>query len=460
MKQTYQLTKHPVGTISEIWTLAWPLMMGLMSTCLMIFVDRLLLAWYAPAALNAAANAGMAYYLLLVIPLSICAISEVLTGRLHGSKEPKEIGAAVWQMVWLAVLTLPLFWLAAICLPPFLFYGTGNEVAETAYFQPLMMAAPFACVTVALSGFFIGIGKVRFVTYCTLAANAVNFVGAYLLIFGYGPIPDLGVYGASLAMCAAEVFQTFCLLFFFLKRRYREAFGTAKWRYHAAYFWEGLQIGFPAGMGHGIEVLAHYAFFRIVMLGGQEQLTIVAMVQSFYILAAFFIEAQSKSVSAIVANLIGAGKENLIGKVILAATKLHTLSALLLLGVIIAFPNSLLSLFLAEHSAVVLDNPAFMLMAYHAALWMSLFYLCDGLSWILIGQLTAAGDTKFIFYISALVNWITYVLPAFLLIGLSKGGADIAWMVIAMYSVINCAIYFWRYQSGRWQTPLLLKSKG
>jgi MATE family multidrug resistance protein len=68
----------------------------------------------------------------------------------------------------------------------------------------------------------------------------------------------------------------------------------------------------------------------------------------------------------------------------------------------------------------------------------------------LIGFLTASGDTKFIFYVSSLVNWVAYVLPVFLLIGLGGKGADAAWMIIAFYSMINFGIYYWRYRSGRW----------
>lgn len=456
MTKSYQLTRHPVGTLREMWAISWPLMVGLISSTLMLFIDRILLAWYSPEALTAGANAGMAYYMLLIVPMGICAISEVLVGRIHGEGNHGDAGNAVWQMVRFAVIIAPLMWAAGLWLPPLIFYGTGNELLEMEYFQPLMFFSPFVCGAVALSGFFIGIGRVRIVTYCTLAANVVNILCAYLLIFGCGSLPPMGVKGASIAIGLAELFQMLLLLFFFLKKECRATFGTNRWRHGSQSLWEGLRIGAPAALGHGVEVLAHYLFFRIVMLAGGDSMTIVAMIQSFYILVSFVIDAQSKAVSTIVANLIGAREYGLIGRVCAAACKLHTLFSLLFLGTWLLLPNALLGLFFlsGEGASASYTDPAFLETAYRAALWMCLFFLFDGFGWILIGQLTAAGDTKFILYISSVVNWLTYLLPTYILIGVGHGGGDVAWMVITAYSVINFGLYFWRYSSRYWLKSL------
>jgi len=53
----YQLTRHPVGSKSEIWAISWPLMLGFCSNSLMLFCDRLFLAHYSLEAMNAHAGA-------------------------------------------------------------------------------------------------------------------------------------------------------------------------------------------------------------------------------------------------------------------------------------------------------------------------------------------------------------------------------------------------------------------
>jgi len=450
MKHQYQLTKHPVGSLREIWTMSWPLMLSLMSNCIMLFVDRLLLSWHSPSALAAGANASMAYYLFLVIPMAICAISEVFVGRLHGEERLKEIGKPVWQTVWFALLIGIPSWLIALYLPDLVFYHTGNEEHEVVYFQILMSFAPFMCAAIAFSGFFIGIGNVKVVTWCTGAANLFNAVIGYVLIFGVGPIPAMGVKGAGLATGFAQLLQVVLLLGCFLTKHNRKKYGTAKFFFDKGYFFEAVRIGGPAGTGHIVEIFAHYLFFRIVMLAGSQQMAIAALVQSFYLLFGFVVDGLSKGVGAIIANLLGAKELGLVSRVFKSAVILHTIFAVFLFAGIAWGVDMFLGIFFAGEGRTLLENPDTLMMATQAMLWMCVFFLFDGYCWILIGHLTASGDTKFIFYVSTLVNWVAYVLPVFLLVGIWGRGADAAWMIIAFYSMVNFVIYYWRYRSGRW----------
>ena len=54
----------------------------------------------------------------------------------------------------------------------------------------------------AISGYFIGRGMTRIILWVNLAGVLVNVVLDYLLIFGHGGFPRLGVTGAALASVA------------------------------------------------------------------------------------------------------------------------------------------------------------------------------------------------------------------------------------------------------------------
>ena len=58
----FKLTSYPIGSLREMWTIAWPLMLGLLSSSIMIVVDRLLLARCSINYMNAAATGGTAAY--------------------------------------------------------------------------------------------------------------------------------------------------------------------------------------------------------------------------------------------------------------------------------------------------------------------------------------------------------------------------------------------------------------
>lgn len=450
MSNSYQLTRHPVGSVREIWGVSWPLMLSLLSNSIMLFVDRLILSWHAPDSLAAGTNASMSYYLFLVIPMAICAISEVLVGRLHGEGRDKEIGVPVWQTVWFALLLSVVLWPIAYFLPEYIFFGSGYEGREVFYFQILMGFSPLMCSSIALGGFFIGIGNVKVVTICTLVANAFNAVAAYMLVFGIGLSEPLGMAGAGYATGFAQVLQVILLMVCFLRAKYRKRYGTARVTFNLGYFKEAIRIGAPAGTGHVVEIFAHCVFFRILMIASIEQMAIASLVQSFYLLFNFVVDAISKSVGAIVSNLLGARVFTLIPKVFRSSMMLHTMIAAAYFIFICLYQEGLLSMFFSGEGSLVLQDPKVLDLAKSAMLWMCLFFLFDGYCWILIGNLTASGDTKFIFYVSSVLNWIAYVLPVFVMVGMWGRGADAAWMIIAFYSMLNFCIYFWRYQSGLW----------
>jgi len=425
-------------------------MIGLLSSTVMMFVDRLFLAKWSPLGLNAAVSAGIAYFMFLVIPMAVVEIVEVLVGRLNGEERSQEAGSAAWQMVLFSVGLLPLFWLISLFAPSLLFIGTGNEANETGYFRTLMLFAPIQCTMISLYGFFIGIGHVKIVTYSAILGNVVNICLDDWMIFGGGPLPELGVTGAAAATGISQVIQTLFLLSIFWMRRHREKYGTGWLKLNLSFLREGLRIGLPSGAGRSIEVMAHFLFFRIMLSVGQEQMVLVSIAQSIYILSSFIIDAQCKGASAIVANLLGANQHSALAKVLRSGFTIHCGYFLLLFLIVFNFPEYIYSLFSANEGASIQMTPELMATFKRALIAVSLFFLVDGWGWILVGFLTAAKDTRYVFWVSALVNWIAYVPPTLWFIGWKKGGADIAWTIIVGVTSVTFLFYLWRYLSGRW----------
>ena len=449
-RESYQLTSHPIGSKREFWALTWPLMIGLLSSTCMLFVDRLFLARWNPLGLNAAVSGGMAYYLFLVIPMAVVEIAEVLVGRLNGENRHREIGTAAWQMLLFSLSLFPVFCLIAKFAPHLFFHGSGNEILETDYFRTLMVSGALQCTVITLSGFFIGIGNVKIVTFSALMGNLINIILDYWMIFGVGPIPSLGVVGAALATGISLLAQTFFLLTIYWKRCNRKNYGTASISLNTSFLFEGLRIGFPSGAGRSIEVIAHFLFFRIVMSVGPEQMALAAIAQTLYILASFVVDAQNKTASAIASNLLGARQYAPLGKTLKSGCIQHFFFFLVLSIILWGFPEQIFSLFNAGEGTGLQPTPELMTTFKRALVCVSLFFLLDGFSWIFIGFLTSAKDTTYVFWVSVLVNWIAYIPPIYWFCGRNKGGADVAWMIIVGVTAINVLFYLWRYFSGSW----------
>jgi len=441
MRPPYQLTAHPIGSLREIWAVSWPLMLSLSSTSLMTFADRLFLAHYSVAAMNAVTCASAFCFVLIAFPLTVCEITGVFVGRYHGQDENAKIGKPVWQMLWLALLTWPLFMTLSRLVSPLLFDSGSYE--ET-YFITSLDFGPLQLASFALMGFFLGIGKTKIITLSTILANLLNAILAPLFIFGTPLTPALGVKGAAIATASAMGFQALFLLFLLLRKHNREKYQTAPCRIQPSLIKEMLRLGVPAGIGRTAESVAHSLFFRIIAMAGAIELTSATIAQSFYMLVVFCVYGISKAMTAIISNLVGANALSHIPKAIKSAFKIHTVLFLFLLAFSLAGSELILSKTLNVEDSHLLDSPEFLMTVKTTMFFMSLFFLLKGFSWILVGHLTALGDTKFIMYVNGFTHWVGYILPIYFLVSFFGAGAIIGWTIIAFNALIVASIFWYR----------------
>lgn len=444
-----QLTQYPSGSKREFWLITWPLMLGLLSWTLMLFIDRLFLARWDPLALNAVVTSGLAYYLVLVMPLAIVEISEVLTGRLNGQARHSEVGSAAWQMVLFSLALIPFFSLIAWFGPYVLFYGSQIQSLETIYFRILILSAFLQCANIGLLGFFIGIGKVKIVTYAAIICNIAKLIFDYWLIFGGWGIAALGIAGSGIATVFAQVIQSVFLLSIYWNKSMREKYGTLKLKLIPPFLSEGLRIGVPSGLGRCVEILAHFIFFRAIMTVGNEQMTLVAIAQSVYLLGSSVIDSQSKGASTIVANLLGAKAYSPIGSVLKSGLTLHFGYFLIIFLIAFKFPDQIFNLFIPDHNMIEV-TPHLSATFKAVLMWVSLFFLFNGFSWIFIGFLTAAKDTRYVFWVCLATNWLVYIPATLIFVAWEHGKADVAWMIVAISSGVNLLFYLFRYLTGKW----------
>lgn len=452
MQPSYKLTPYPVGSLREIVTVSWPLILGLLSNSLMMFADRLFLANYSLNALSAATTGGMAGLLLGVLPLIIAGMSEVFVGRLHGKEAHAEIGKSVWQMIWFSAASIPFFIFGSRWLAPLLFYGSPLLELESTYFIVISDYNPFWCLSLALMGFYIGIGRSQMVMWATLGGNALNILLDYLLIFGIGPFPEMGIEGAALATGIASIAITLILGIGFLSSFNHTHYRTRHYQFDLSIFKEGVFVGIFAGLSRFIEMVALMIFLRAVAFSGSENLTIVAIVQSILILFTFCTEGLSKAVTAIISNLIGAGVWPAIGKVLRAAAMQHLILFTLIIFGLFFFSHQVLEIFVPEKEAHILEESASFLSSFYYALGgMCFFFLFDGFCWILFGHLLAAEDTRFLLFASIFQNWVANVVPTLIGMLYLGWGAKEAWMILGASALFNLILMYLRYTSGNWR---------
>lgn len=447
------LTPYPQGSLRELWQISFPLIISLMSVSLMLFLDRLFLAHYSLESLNASAHAGALAQFLQFWSIATAGIAEVFVGRYNGAGKKDKLGRPVWQMIWLSLGTFLIYVPIGLYAGPYLFFNDMYKDLEIEYFQILTCFIPFAATSAALSAFYIGRGKVRFVTTIMLSSNLLNVGLDSILIFGTDSwIPSMGIAGAAYATCISQICQATVLFLAFICKENREKYGTGRWKLHKRLFRSCLYIGLPNAVAHSLEILAWVLIFDLMARLGSDYMTVVTISQSILFLFTFMTEGLSKGATAIASNFIGANKHDLVWKLFASGVKFYVFAFLILGGLLAWHPDPLIHWFIPEaelFSQYTHDT------LRAACFWVWIFFLFDGITWLLIGLLTAAGDTRFVMKVGGAAPILLALLPVYLVVFKWGAPAHFTWVIIAFYALSSGLIFFWRFKSEKWKVVVL-----
>ncbi|UNM06484.1 MAG: polysaccharide biosynthesis C-terminal domain-containing protein [Holosporaceae bacterium] len=343
-----KLTEYQSGSVRELFSLAWPLMISIMSGNLMFFTDRWILSMYSLHSMNAIIVVNSIISIFQFAPLAITSISEVFVGQYNGAGRYKEIGRPVWQMLWLSAGLI-------IIYVPGAFIG-AEYISETfraegrPYFIWCMAFAYFMPMIAALSGFYAGRGEVKILTISAVISNLVNAGLSAALIFGVGFIPSMGTKGAAIGTVTAQFLNVAILFSIFLKRSFRKKYGTLNFHFDKKLFVSCIKIGLPSGLSHTVEFVSWSIIVNFTAALGVAYVTVNGLSVSFFVLFIFLVEGLQKAVTAICSNLIGASQIHRVKEVFRSALKFHSITAIVAFVPLVLFSEHLAAFFVRDEA--------------------------------------------------------------------------------------------------------------
>lgn len=441
-------------TVRSLSRISLPLMITTLSGNMMFLLDRLILAHYSVEAMNAAATAAMACAIFQLSAVAIASIAEVFVGQYNGAQEHKKTPEPVWQMIWFSLSLFLIFWPIATWGAPYFLpdtlYTEGNE-----YFWWIMMFGPLMAVIASFSAFFIGRGYAQLVTWSALTCNMINGGLNVLLVFGIDNwLQPMGAKGAAIATVISQVIQVIILGMVFLNKHHRETCHTHKWNFNASTLLSCLKVGTPSAVSHMIEIAAWSTLFRITAAVHLDYITVQTIGNSVLVFFMFVTEGLHKGVVAIASNLIGAKQEQLIKKLFYSGLKFHAFFMMIFLIPLILYSAPIVHLFLpgVEASSPLYQECISILM------WVWLYFVFDGVVWILGGILTSGGDTRFMMFMNAAGAWFFAILPIYIAIHYFHVKSSTAWGICIFYAIANMLAFSLRYRSNRWKHTIIQES--
>jgi len=435
------------GSVTEAWKLAYPTVIGMMSTTVMWTVDTMMLGRVGKTELAAAGFGGVLVWTLYTFFVGIVTGVSTFVSQAKGGGRPRECSRFAWQGLYLAFfssLILALFlwkmnWILALAAP---------DPAVTAeclrYTRARLLGAFFLLATFAFHSFFRGIGDMKTPMVISVFSNAVNIVLDLVLIFGLGPFPALTTLGAGLATATADVSAGLLGLALFLRPRMNRLYHTrSEHPFQMDSMKRLVRVGAPIG-GQFFLDMGSFSVF-MAMMGRLGTDALAASQIGLQVLSFSFMPANgiAKAATTMVGQYLGAGRR-----------ALAEACGWMVLRMNLVYSTAMALIFLLARRYLFMifnDDPAVVAMGVKIVPLLALFQIGDAMQMSYSNALQGAGDTRFPMLTLALSAWLVFV-PLALFFAYRLGlGVVGGWMGGVVHFTVVATILTIRFRRGKWK---------
>jgi len=443
------------GGYRETLRVAVPMMISTGSFTLMQFVDRIFLTRYSAVAIQAALPGGILAFTLCCGFSALAGYGSAFVAQFYGAGDRRGCGRATAQALLLSLLAWPVM-LAFMPLGAWLLSVSGHAPAvlqeELIFYRILMLGSLAVPLSAAISGFYTGRGDTLTNMLAVVFGNLLNILLDWLLIFGHGGCPRLGIAGAGWATVISS-FATPALLLalYFGAPRFRAPYDT--WRTlrpDFALLARLVRYGLPSAGNLLLDVGSFTVFVILTGRMGADALAASNIALSINNVAFMPLVGIGIAATTLVGQYQGRGDRVTATRAGWTALKIGWLYMAVIAVSFLLFPHGYFLLFTGRGDGG-LQLGDVLPIGHWLLLMMAAWGLGDAANVILAGALKGAGDTRFVLGWSLLVAWVIWLGGEALIVFAFRGGIIAAWLWMAVYVFILAAGFLVRYRSGRWQ---------
>ncbi len=436
--------------LRQIALLSWPIVTASFLQWAMGVVDIKMVGTLGPAAIAAVGTSREAIFTFLTLVFAVATGAQVMTARYMGEHNPRRAADVCRQAIILAlifgVVLAPAGYLLADNLLAAL-GAKGETLAEgTRYMQVFFLGTIPLLVGFMLTSSLQGAGDTLTPLYVLVGIVAANILLNWMLIFGIGPFPALGVVGAAWGTVIARSAAGVCLLWVVTSGRFALHVPLIdRWRVDLSLWGKMFYIGVPSSIEGFARNMGFLALFWILNQTEAGRMavagyTISVQIRMFGVM--FGLALMSAAMTAVSQNM-GARDSVRAEKSGWTITRISaaTMGLLALGSILLAKP--LISFFTG--------NPETIHWGVISLIVLSLSLPFTGLSMGCAGSLRGAGDTLSPLY--ATLIFTTCVGPglAYLITVVMDAGPIGAWIGLAVGTLLQSLMVAWIFRRGRWK---------
>ncbi len=244
--------------IRALLVLGIPIIIGQLGSIIQGLADTIMVGRFSAHSLAAAGFVNQVMILVLVFALGYSYALTPVIGPMHAREEYDKAGHALRAGLQVnGIIGITLFVIMGILYFFLDRMGQPEELLPEIrpYYLIVLFSIPIQTLFNGFKQFFDGVGRTQAPMWIMLTANLLNIIGNWLLIYGIGPFPCMGLTGAGISTLLSRMVMLVAISWMFI---YNKEYG----KYHegfcrhissAAQCRTLHKLGWPLGLQMGME---------------------------------------------------------------------------------------------------------------------------------------------------------------------------------------------------------------
>ncbi len=434
--------------LKRMLSLAIPVAFQQFISAALNMVDVLMVGQLGETAIAALGLANQIFFLYILFLFGVTSGTAIFSAQFWGKNDEESIRKVLGISLSVALVVGTFFTFAATLIPEIIlrFYTNDAEVIALAssYLRIVGLSYIFTAIVTSYHAIYRSITMVKLTVGISVTALILKSVLGYVLIFGVGGIPALGVRGAAIATGFGWVLQfvLIAILTYTLKTPLA-ANPLTFFNFERAFLIKVLKTAMPAAINEvawSLGITTYNAVYAHISTGAIAAVQISATIEE---IAFVLFIGVGNACAIMIGNEIGAGNQDDAFEYSRRYLIIIIFLAIFAGGLILLLRQPVIGLYNISDEVAI---SAYRLMTVFAlTAWLR------SINFILfIGALRAGGDTKFAMFMEIFSIWAIGV-PAALI-----GGFVLHLPVYGVYlmvlseELVKAFIIFRRYRSRRW----------
>ena len=228
-KHMHTISEKYLSNYKRIIRLGTPIVIGQLGNIILGFIDTIMVGRYSADALSASGFVNNIFNLGIISLIGFSYGATPVIGAYFGRKENDKVGAAFKDSIWAnSIAGAIVFAIYAMLYLNLHNMGQPQELLPLMrpYFMILLLSLPCTVLFNTLKQFTDTVAATKTAMWVIMAGNITNIVLNYLLIYGIGIFPEMGLTGAGIATFTARLLMIVMFVVFIKREKRFKAFSN------------------------------------------------------------------------------------------------------------------------------------------------------------------------------------------------------------------------------------------